>query len=288
MAKGEKPTTIRVAWLVGQFLDYVEQHRAPATYVWYENYLTAFAEHVGDKMRVGNLTPAIVNRWIGKKYPDGSQSCHHAAARCVVRMLNWAVAEKIIDKTPLPGFVKPAPNRRETAITAEQYAVCLEHAKGRLKDAFEFLWETGCRPFELRHLQARYVNGSKAVFPLSESKGHKKRRVVYLNETAAAIVKRLSVEFPDGPIFRNSKGKPWKKDALNNAFARLRDGAKIVDLCPYSLRHAWITRMLERGVDVATVAALAGNSARMVLEQYNHVANNSDRLASMSTKPSSI
>lgn len=281
MASGQKPTTVRVSRLVDEFLNYVKLHRAPATFVWYENYLRSFVAFVGPKSRVSSLTPAMVNRWIEQRYADASPSCRHNAARSVVRMLNWAVAERIIRQSPLIGFIKPAPSRRESIVTPRQYAQCVKCAKGWVRDAVKFFWHTGCRPFELRHLESRFVEGNKVVFPASLSKGKKKRRVIYLDSIAAAIVARLSAQYPDGPIFRNRNGQPLGKRSFNDAFERLRSRVDIEGLCAYSFRHAWITRMLERGVDVATVAALAGNSPQVVLEQYNHVANNPARLASV-------
>jgi hypothetical protein len=88
LAKGAKPTAIRIAWLVDQFLDFVKRHRAQTTHDWYADYLHPFVAYTGPKLRVNNLTPAMVNRWIYSRYADASQSRHHAAARCVVRLLN--------------------------------------------------------------------------------------------------------------------------------------------------------------------------------------------------------
>lgn len=279
LAKGEKPTAVRLLPLADEFLGYVKLHRSPATFVWYETYLLSFVAFAGPKLRIGNLTPAIVNRWIAQQYADASPSARHNAARSVVRMCNWAVAERIIGQSPLLGFVKPAPSRRESTVTPQQYAQCVKSSKGWVRDAVKFLWHTGCRPFELRHIEACHVSGGKIVLPLRLSKGKKKRRVIYLNSIAAAITARLSAANPTGPIFRNRNGRPLGKKSFNDAFGRLCRRTGIKGLVPYSFRHAWITRMLERGVDVATVAALAGNSPQVILEQYNHVASNPARLA---------
>lgn len=98
---------------------------------------------------------------------------------------------------------------------------------------------------------------------------------------AAKIVRRLMAANPTGPLFRNSRGLPWTKDSLRLAFVRLRNRIGVPNLCAYHFRHSYITRMLERGVDAATVAAISGNSPRMVLEIYNHVSRNEDRLRSV-------
>ena len=39
-------------------------------------------------------------------------------------------------------------------------------------------------------------------------------------------------------------------------------------LPPYNLRHSWITRMIRAGLDIATVARLAGNKPDTIMKHY--------------------
>ena len=59
------------------------------------------------------------------------------------------------------------------------------------------------------------------VFPAEESKGKTMPRVVYLNERALEITRRLCVLHPTGPLFRNEDGTPWNKHSTACAFGRL-------------------------------------------------------------------
>ena len=115
------------------------------------------------------------------------------------------------------------------------------------------------------------------VFPQLDSKGKKRRRIIYLDGMAANILARRAEEWPRGPVFQGERG-PWTKNGLIQAFHKVNEHAEIEGLCCYALRHSWITRMLEKGVDVATVAELAGSSPRLILETYAHVACNEQRL----------
>ena len=54
-----------------------------------------------------------------------------------------------------------------------------------------------------------------------------------------------------------------------------------VKLCAYAFRHACISRLLEKGVDIPTVAAISGNSPEMITNFYNHVGENESRLLSI-------
>jgi integrase len=234
-------------------------------------------------MRVCDLTSSVVHDWIKKRYGKLSDSQRHNAARCVCRVINWAIDENLIDRSPLKRFRKPAPGRRESFITPTQYATVLRTLKGRpasqsRKDVVMFLWHTGCRPQELRIIEAKWIEGSKIVLPRELSKGKQKRRVIYLDGTTKRIVTRLSRQFPTGPIFRSYGGKPWTKNSLGLAFRRLKKHTAIPHLCLYAFRHGFVTRMLEKGVDVVTVAKLCGNSPLMITTVYEHVAENEARL----------
>lgn len=270
-----------VGELVDQFLRSVKLQLSARTYDWYAVFLQSFRTFAGEK-QAASLTNSVVYAWIEKCYGNKSASARRAAARTVVRMLNWAVEERLLDEKPLRHFRKPAETRRETSLTPAQYALCLRTAvQGADKDIIKFLWHTGCRPQELRAIEARFIEGNKITLPVALSKGKRERRVIYLNGMAQRITSRLAEQQPEGPIFRNINGEPWTTRTLSHRFQKLRDKTNIPGLCAYAFRHAFITRMLEKGIDAATVAAIAGNSADMVLNNYNHIAQNQDRLAEL-------
>jgi site-specific recombinase XerD len=77
-----------------------------------------------------------------------------------------------------------------------------------------------------------------------------------------------------GPLFRNSRGRPWKAWAINCRFNRLQPilGRKY---CLYLFRHSFATRMLQAGVDALTVAILLGHAnPAMLCVTYQHLAHN--------------
>jgi integrase len=48
----------------------------------------------------------------------------------------------------------------------------------------------------------------------------------------------------------------------------VKDGKVHKYLKPYCLRHSFITRLVREGVDIATIAALSGNSTEVILDSY--------------------
>ena len=100
--------------------------------------------------------------------------------------------------------------------------------------------------------------------------------MIYLNDTALAIVKRLVEKHSEGRLFRNTDGIPWTPDAANCRFQTLskKIGRKV---CLTDFRHTWMNRLLLTGVDGITVAVLAGHSEVSTLSRtYQHLSMNSD------------
>lgn len=261
--------------------------RRAATFDWYRRYLSKCVAFFGPTLKPENLAPAMVGRWIEQDYGSGSPSTQNGAARAIVRVMNWAVIEGHIGRSPLAGYTKPTATSRETYVTPDQYALCLEHAKGPFRDLLVFLWETGCRPQEARVIEAAWLDGRSVVLPVELSKGKKRRRVIYLTEPATEIAQRLAAENPSGPVFRNSIGNPWTKDAINFAFIRLKKKTGIGDLCAYALRHGFATEKLKQGTDTTTVGVLMGHAnPTMVATVYQHLAQDSEYLLSvLGTEP---
>ena len=67
------------------------------------------------------------------------------------------------------------------------------------------------------------MSDNRVVFPPKEAKGKKHHRVIYLaTERLARSSGGCARPIPDGPMLRNSAGKPWTKDSINCAFCRLK------------------------------------------------------------------
>ena len=83
---------------------------------------------------------------------------------------------------------------------------------------------------------------------MKESKGKKLPRVVYLPDEALQLARTLANKYPEGPIFRNADGLPWKRYAINCAFIRLQKklGRK---LHLGAFRKSWATEAMKNGVD---------------------------------------
>ena len=97
--------------------------------------------------------------------------------------------------------------------------------------------------------------------------------IVPLTPCAAEIVQRLAKEHPEGPLFRSPRGLKWTASRLAS---NIRNYAEKVGLkgrfVAYSARHSLATELLEDGRTSTEVAAVLGNTPKVVERNYSHVA----------------
>ena len=131
----------------------------------------------------------------------------------------------LIEASPIRHIEKPRARRRDVVIMPEDYSWILGRVGDEeFRDLPVVCWETGCRPQEILAVEVRHVDldGGRWDFPADEAKGKKAHRVVYLTDRALEITRKVMVRHPEGPLFRNTGGRPWHPYALNCRFGRLR------------------------------------------------------------------
>jgi integrase len=262
--------------LLDEFLDWCKLQRSEATYDWYTYFLSSFAATIKKKFLVSQLQPLHVTKWVQTAFKEASDTTRNRAITAVQRAFSWAVKQGHIRRNPFVGIEKPAMGRRELVISSKQFKLILSKTDDpEFRDYLNFVWETGCRPQEAAKIAARHLDedGCRLVLPPSESKGKKAARVIYLNATAMQIVKRLCKTHAEGPIFLNTQGRPWNKNAVRCRFRNM--DIDIEGLCAYTLRHTWCNRALAAGVDSLTVGLLMGHSdLSQVAKTYQHLSKN--------------
>ena len=277
------PRTLTVVTALALFADWSSTHNEAATHGWYCGYLTGFVRSISRDLLLADLRPFHLTKWIDSHKQWGPSS-QRAAITAVKRAVQWAADQGYVDSSPIRAVRKPKPQRRTTVLSAEQRQLILAEASDQaFRDLITLTQETGARPQELRTVQARHVDLKKGVwhFPPSEHKTGKPR-IVYLNETALEISRRLLERYPTGPLLRNSEGEPWTRNAIRCRFRRLRHRLKDqlpADLCAYLFRHTFVTDALVRKVDPITLAQLVGHTDLTMINQvYQHLEDKIDHM----------
>ncbi|WP_425395047.1 tyrosine-type recombinase/integrase [Aeoliella sp.] len=254
------------------YLDWCQAHRKPGTYNLHRHYLKLFIEYIGRTRRPSKLKTGNVTAWL-----DGMEmtsTAKNGALAVVQRMLNWAVEQEYLNRNPIKGMKRPKSKRRDIIYTDAQWEKIKQHADEPLAQLLDFLCLTGCRPLEARTLEARHLHGDLVIFPADESKGEFESRVIYLVPDAKSIVESLAMVNPEGALFRNSRGKPWTKNAINLRLERIskKVGFRVI---AYGARHTFATNALAAGIDSVSLAHLMGHrDPTMVSKVYSHLSKN--------------
>lgn len=204
--------------LITKYLAWCVKHRAPRSHEWYQGHLHGFLKHPGvADMAATAIKPYHVTEWVDSKETWGS-TYSRGAIVAVQRVWNWAVEQGHLESSPLLRMKKPTAKRRETYMKPGDYEEILAMLRkgDPFRDLFLFVWHTGCRPQEVRHIERRHVelDRERIVFPAEESKGKRTKRIIYLQGVALEIVTLLMQNERQGKLFTNKRGTAWTKYAI--------------------------------------------------------------------------
>lgn len=271
----QAPPTVLL--LCDQFLDSIQHTVKPETYEWRRHFLQSFCTRFGS-LKVTELKPLHVTAWIDST--TWGSSTRYSAIASIKRAITWAMDEGHCDgfltEDPLRKLKKPAYQRREVLISEADRKRISEAIRDRAFKQYLFaLGQTGMRPGEVRKVTAREVHGDTLVFPEHKTSKHGEQRVVFLNEAMRLLIAELVKENPTGPLFLNSRRKPWSQNAIRIRFRNLRLKLGLPKgTVAYCYRHGYATDMLHKGHDALTVAQLLGHSSTKMLEKhYSHLSN---------------
>lgn len=163
---------------------------------------------------------------------------------------------------------------------------------------FRFVAETGCRPIEAAFLRWEYWRPDEGAFIFEKHKTARKTRklrMIVVSREMASILEKLRTGV-DGdpewvfvkPLYRKQgsmvltpetrqRGWHWTSGTLCNRIREIRieaarDGIPVSkEFTLYKLRHASITAKIQEGMNINDVAALSGNSAKVIERTYLHV-----------------
>jgi integrase len=257
--------------LIDTYIDWVQVNRATTTWAVLKPRLLSLKTQVPD-LPAEKLTPFTVDRWARKSNATSPTTVHNYI-QAAIAMMNWGVKYGCISRNPIHGMPKPTPRMRQDFVPPERFAELLGCITNpRFRDFVVVMLESGARATEMFKFTAEHLRNGRFVLEIEDSKGKKRSRVVYLPPISREIAYRLAAEYPVGPIFRTTKGKPWGKESIRKHFRRLRDKLGMDGLCPTVLRHSFAHARLLAGQDSLTVSKLLGHvNMKMLSARYGHL-----------------
>ncbi len=256
----------------------------------YEQVLGKFCDHEYRGQRIGKL---LVNAELDKRHLQSwaetfeSSQTQRTYISNVRTALNWALKKKDINivKSPLADLKPPKTESRAVFISKDEHEALIEFWENDCYcDFLKALWCTGARPGEIAKIEKKHLQGALwKLAPTEHKTGRKtgKDRMIGVVGELAEIVTRLSERYPEGPIFRNTYGRPWNTQASHTRFESARNAGIIrPEVTPYAYRHAWATHALEQGnlTPYEVAKALGHQSLQMILLHYDHSRKNAEHM----------
>ncbi|MGO9470508.1 MAG: tyrosine-type recombinase/integrase [Isosphaeraceae bacterium] len=243
---------------------------APRTRRTREQTLTAFLKHTGE-ISVGKLTKQHVRSFLK---PGWSASTVRGHIKTVIACLSQAVRDGLIEENPVKDIEKPAWERREKILTAEELAKLLAAAREPFKTLLKAMADSGCRPGEICSLKVENCFPDQSIWLVANKTKNKtgvRERPVYLTPELAELTRSLIGGRTEGYLFLNRDGNPWTTDTVRCRFRNLREKLGLSDgAIPYGTRHRFASDAINRQkMDSLVVARLLGHSdARMLEKTY--------------------
>jgi integrase len=284
-----------VATICELFLEDTQANKSPATYGWFYDLISKFLKY-HPRLKVAELKPHHVMKWVSST-PKNSDTTKRNKITAVKRVFKWAKKMGHIDVNPLAELEGVSAGRRDSYVSMEEFKEILTFVRDdNFRDLITVAFSTGMRPTELWRCESRHFKSKvkRFEFPLKESKGKKRTRVVFLPTNAFKIVARRAAKYPSGRLFRNSDDEPWNSSSCGCQFGRLQirmAKAKMLEqglkpktkmtssqaakyqkrFCLFDFRHGFAKAAIKT-VDSVIVGALMGHKDRsMVAKIYSHL-----------------
>jgi integrase len=307
-ADGLGSAAVPFALIADSYIEHAKRALAPKTFRGHQDFLVSACASFG-AVRVADLKRHHLTTWLDDNPTWKSDWSRRAAVAAVKRALNWAIDEGYLKVSPLAKVEFPKGGRREVLISDDDHRrMVLAEDGGRQPGAR--VGELGRKPIRrdlcfrpvliaLRHSGTRpgmvaavTVDNVSSHLDAWVFKDHKTRKktgkplIVRLSPCLQTLTRIAMASRKSGPLFRNSKGQPWKSDAIQRRIAKLQ---KKLGLPPgtvaYAYRHTWTTSAIVNGVDIATVATMLGHKdLRMLMEHYAHLEQQPEHLKEAAAK----
>ncbi len=255
--KTAKVASTSFAAIADAFLDWLTSNRAQETYGWYQYRLERFCQRYPDLV-ANEIRPYHVQQWVDS-YEELSKTSRRNYVRSVKRCVKWAKQQGYIEVDPIVDMEVPGAESRDICVPADEFArICTFIRDDTFLELCRVTYETGCRPQEILRVEARHFDEKNArwILPPAEAKGKRKPRLVYLSPYALMVTRRLVAKYPEGRLFRNTKGKPWTTDAVNCGFIRLRIRMGLASLKEQGVR---VETLMQSELDALEPPALLKN-----------------------------
>lgn len=136
------------------------------------------------------------------------------------------------------------------------------------------VYSAGLRVSEVCKLKITDVDFDRGQLHIRESKNNKSRYVILGELIARGLRQYIEGAKPKIYLFNGrEKGKPMGHSAVQQTFRLAMEKAAIMkEACVHTLRHSFVTHLLEQGVDILSIKEQLGHADIQTTMMYLHIA----------------
>lgn len=300
---------INVEFKKVSFKDLLEEYQKTSRYVKlayntkirYESIIKTSLTPFFGAYKVDNITPALVQKYIDALELEEGKSPytikqHHTVLKMIMEYARMKL--RIIPYNPCKDVDLPKRSKRKPTIwTREQCEQYISYIKDKPYYMPILLqMTTGARVGEICALKLddynkdestlRIANSMSRDNSIKDTKTHNVREFKLAPTVKKEIdryilmQKKMKLVDPnynkEGFLCMNYHFRPYRPNALKDAFQRSRKACNLPYIRMHDLRHSFITLMLESGeIDIKTVSEMVGHAKITTTQQiYQHVTEN--------------
>jgi integrase len=264
------------------------QHQAPKTVQRKLHIINRIKSHwpTGRLTQVAKVKPSHIDLWLSR-YHFGSAS-RNLFISCVKEIFALALCDRIIATSPA-GHLRYSKRQKRIRATPsfEEFKAIVEsirsqkyngHDAEESADFVEFLGLAGLGKAEAAALRQRDIDWQRETIITFRHKTKSGFAIPIYPQLKRLLLRRWRADAPNERVFKIDNAKK----AIANACRRLN----LPQYSHISFRRMFITRAIERGVDVKVIAEWQGHKdgGKLILETYSHVNRaHSHRMAQLMT-----
>jgi integrase len=228
-----------------------------------------------DNLLLRDLTPKLLDDYMSARLETVCFATVSKELGILKSAYRYAIRWEWATKNPLAGLsLNQEGERRLRWLTREEESRLLLACAPWLQKFLIVGLDTGLRRANLVGLQRDWVHhdGTVLIIPRQHIKSKKREVTIPLTTRAAHIIHAHREASSSPYIFTRLNGTPYSNAAVSTAFTRSARHAGFHDVSLHTLRHTFVSRLVQAGRPLAEIAALAGHSDIRMTLRYGHLA----------------
>jgi integrase len=227
------------------------------------------------KLLLGELTPKMIDDYISARLRTVCFATVSKEMGILKSAYRYAIRWGWANKNPIAGIsLNQEGEGRLRWLTHDEESRLLLASPPWLHDFVIVGVDTGLRRANLVGLQRAWVysDGKLLIIPRQNIKLKKIPVTIPLTTRAACIIRSHSAASASHYVFVRQDGTPYNYAQVSTAFVRSARRAQLDDVSLHTLRHTFISRLVQAGRPLAEVATLAGHRDIRMTLRYAHLA----------------